>query len=812
MNKKLYWKIRRIIQTFLFKIKSLIYRGLDIAEINYEYKPFWTYVIRKTIVGIIKGLIIAAIFWYLDGLLLKINGIPSVNRSLFLNTIIGGIGVAGVILGLYCANISSIYSLKYASAPKQIAQAFQQDSLIRKCISAIIDYIIFGFIVIIEILIEIHISWIVVAAIAILSIVVVISYSIAGNRAHQLSDIYSVADDAHRTLYRIISKNINKKGFSNDKNFQNHFLIIAQNQIGLLKTVQKYGLGIPSSDQSALVEFLRKNLMIINCYWKKKIFISKESLWFQKQVKYQKWHLTGDTESSLALQTGTSLLPKDEQNYNWLEDELFSINRSCLTYLFEQHDYTSLYTYLNYFNQICATAIKYKESNCFVGHIDWFKKEIETNTVSDQEPEETKKAFAGSLEIISLLYLNLILEAGKYYQEFNIENKFFDVIHSIDSGIDAEKAIPIRGKENIDFYKNIILEVCVEGKRITPDWVIKQQIAKEEYVYINSLIDIVREGMDHAFSLGKVLLEKELYFEACIILTRFYEYESKLSTFLEIANIREKELKSFQVDNGLKWDESRIEKLQKTIAQWKKEVPDLLSKSAGKFTFKNWDNREEYPDFLGESYNHICEDAVEAIVHNDLKQFKIDFNNLTKLMLLYQEYIRTDLNNKDLYRVEYAYYMFTSPIVEWAQIGGLAILWGEFYSCKDWLNGVNESIKTIFYKDGKVTDLPEKLIEYIQHRNRFMFGISNRDVLETQWNMYVANAIREKGNCQSEYGMYGAKLKTDSKLLNAFCSDFPDMGFTNDTAEVFWVVCVNPLLPEDKQIRTRFSWEKKFYE
>ena len=41
-------------------------------------------------------------------------------------------------------------------------------------------------------------------------------------------------------------------------------------------------------------------------------------------------------------------------------------------------------------------------------------------------------------------------------------------------------------------------------------------------------------------------------------------------------------------------------------------------------------------------------------------------------MLLYQEYIRTDfIKNKDLYRVEYAYYMFTSPIVEWAQIGGL---------------------------------------------------------------------------------------------------------------------------------------------
>lgn len=53
------------------------------------------------------------------------------------------------------------------------------------------------------------------------------------------------------------------------------------------------------------------------------------------------------------------------------------------------------------------------------------------------------------------------------------------------------------------------------------------------------------------------------------------------------------------------------------------------------------------------------------------------------------------------------------------------------------------------------------------------------------------------------------KLKTESKLLNAFCQNFESMGFTTDPSEVYWVLCINPMLPEEKKFRTRYSWEDK---
>lgn len=814
MNRNIFWKLRKIILKIVFNIKRVLYRLIDSIGGNIEYRSFGRMVLKSSLLGILKINILIMILLWMDALVLKIWDELIVDKNIFVPAVIGGISVAGVIFGLYCTNIASIYSSRYANAPRNIATAFQYDRLTRKCISGIIDYIIFGFIIIFIAMVESQISWVMVIVFILWSIAVIISYSIAGNRAYQLSDIYGVAADSNRILYRIISKRLNQKLFSEDANFQNHFQKVAEIQITLLKSIQKYGEKINKSeltDNSTMTEFMLNNLAIIKAYWVRKKNMDRSSLWFRDKPKYQRWHFASSTESSIALRRGTSLRTKSEHNFWWFEEEIMSINKSCLKNLFGQYDYTSIYTYIIAFEKMCLTAIECKEADFYVAHVDWIKQELEKRMISSDIDGNERTAFAGVIEIVSLLYLDIITKSSSVYKNFDLDKIVLKVSKAIDSGENAEKSECIRGRQSIDFYQKIITEVKAEGKRITPNWVIKQQIAKEEYTYLNSLLDIVREGMEQAFNLGKILLEKKLYFEACIIITRFYECESKLTDFVNIVESRKEELTSFQIDKALKWDEFRLDKLLNTVRKWKKDVPALLCESSSHFALDNWKNREEYPDFLGECYNHICEDAVAAIISGDIKQFNIDFENLSKLMLLYQEYIRSDfINYKDLYRVEYAYYMFTSPIVEWAQIGGLAILWGEFYSNEEWKVCVCKSSDQTLKKDGKFTGLAEKLIEYIQLRDEFMIGTASRDILETGWEQSIANAIRNSGICETEYKHYRWTLKTDSKLLKAFCPDFMERGFILDPSEVFWVSCVNGLIvDDDKKFHTKYSWEDK---
>ncbi len=809
MKTRNYWKIRKQLLKLIFNVKKIAFIIDNRRRSSKEYKSFNRLLYGRFVASVFQWVIIAIFFNVVDNTLLNSGVLFMFDNGILSSVIIGELGVAGVILGLYCSNISSVYSARYANAPEKVAIAFQYDKLTDKCLHGINGFIVYGTIILIEILMGINIGWISGCVLTMWSLLVVISFGIIGNRIYQLSDVFRISDDAFTILWRVITKNLNQDFFATDANYQNHFCKIVSEKMEVLKSIQKFGCSLNLANNSSLLSFMCKNLGVIEQYWLIKRNISKDSLWFRRKGKYQKWHFADYTEASMALRTGTSLRPKEEPDYYWLEDEIMSINHACVKYLIEKNDFGALYNYFAVFDSLCKSAISQKEANYYLGQIDWLNKEIQKTINEKKVSGDT--AFAGIVEHISLLYLDIILETSKYYQDLDVNGICKSVVEGIDTGKSYNFIKAIRGRDYIETYKKVLLEVHVEGRRITPDWLVRQYVAKEEYVYVNSLFDIVKESIEHAYSLSTVFIEKKMYYEACILLTRFYEYESKLLNFYKYAKQIETNLKQHHVDSEEKWNESRLIRIEETFAKYKKELPELLLKSSSTFAIKNWDRREEYPDFLGECYNHIAEDTIEAIVKSDKVQFERNFDNLSRIMLLYQEYIRTDfIKNKDLYRVEYAYYMFTSPIMEWAQIGGLGILWGEFFKDAEWSSIVKKATRVILKgKEGeqKPTELAELLIEYVSKRDEFMMGTGSRGVLETRWNQYVANAIRESANIETENVMFGQRVKTDSKIINAFCSDFLDMGFITNPSEIFWVLCVNPLLSEEKKFQTKFSWE-----
>ncbi len=817
MNTKEYWKFQKIIYICIFKIKNLIYSGYNWKQSTKQYKSFEKILFFKAMDGILKSSIIAIFLHNFDSLFLKITKftINTTNNNILLDVIIGELGVAGVILGLYCTNISTVYSSKFSNAPDEITKAYHEDKLTNKCINSIIGFIIFGTIIIIEILLGLNIGWLTTLSLILWSLIVVISYGLVGNKTYQLSNAFMLSNNSFIILKRLISKNLSNNLFSSDINYQNYFYELAIKHIRFLKIIQKYECSSNNSHNSALLNFMCTNLEIIKQYWEIKQTISKNSLWFHRKGKYQKWHLAGNLETSIALKTGTSLTPKEEPDYYWFENEIMSLNHSCINNLINSEDFESIYNYFSVFKEITKTAIQNKEANYFVGQIDWLKNTIQE--IANKKNMNDNIVYTGIIEHISILYLEIIMETSKYYQNLDMNSIYNSIINAIDSGKQFESLKEIRGRDNIEIYKSILIEIRTEGTRITPNWVIKQYIAKEEYVYLNSLNDLIKESIEHAYSLGNFFLEKNMYYEACIIFIRFYEYESKLSNFYNLAQTKKIELEKYCIDKNDKWDEWRLNGIKQLFLSYKKDLPKLLLNCAGEFSIKKWNCRDEYPDFLGACYNHISEDTVNSLTNNNKEQYKANFTNLTKIMLLYQEYIRSDfIKNKDLYRIEYAYYMFTSPIVEWAQIGGLGILWGEFFEDKEWSKIVNDAFKTIFSDNGKnnneLITLAEKLIEYVQQRDKFMFGISSRSILETSWNQYVENIIRKSKKIETEYTMFNLQVKTKSKLLNSFCPNFMNTGFSIDPSEVFWVVCVNPLLSNEKKFHTKFSWEDKLYD
>lgn len=186
MNTRRYWKTRKCLFNLLFKIKKTIYVAYNRRQSYKEYKSFRKLLLSKFFSGFLKGLILAIIFRFLDIVLLNVCDEVALNNGFFTDVIIGELGVSGVILGLYCSNISSVYSTRYTNAPEKIAIAFQYDRLTVKCLNSISGFIIYGTIILTEILMGLSVGWISGGVLILWSIIVVISFGIAGNRIYQL--------------------------------------------------------------------------------------------------------------------------------------------------------------------------------------------------------------------------------------------------------------------------------------------------------------------------------------------------------------------------------------------------------------------------------------------------------------------------------------------------------------------------------------------------------------------------------------------------------------------------------------------------
>ena len=178
MKTRRYWKIRKKLLNLIFRFKKIIYVTYNRRQSSQEYKSFKKILLEKFLSGSFRGLILAVVFRQFDIYLSNACIKFTLNNDNFADVIIGELGVAGVILGLYCSNISSVYSTRYANAPEKIAIAFQYDRLTVKCLNSISGFIIYGTIILIELLMGLKVGWISGGALIIWSILVVISFGI----------------------------------------------------------------------------------------------------------------------------------------------------------------------------------------------------------------------------------------------------------------------------------------------------------------------------------------------------------------------------------------------------------------------------------------------------------------------------------------------------------------------------------------------------------------------------------------------------------------------------------------------------------
>lgn len=102
-----------------------------------------------------------------------------------------------------------------------------------------------------------------------LTVQMVITFSVTGNRSYMLSDTFSVGDAKFQNLYNIIKKVSKRNIFTTDQSFQNHYKKIASHDVHILFEIGQYNANIPKNQNESMGLFMNKSVALLEFYWDK---------------------------------------------------------------------------------------------------------------------------------------------------------------------------------------------------------------------------------------------------------------------------------------------------------------------------------------------------------------------------------------------------------------------------------------------------------------------------------------------------------------------------------------------------------------
>ena len=821
---KLYWKGRKIKNALLFRIKAFFHKRKDEMESKKDDLLFEKSVMKEVIKAFIKNICIIALIMFLEQILvsekcdgivpygfqkwiIKTNALVVEDRSLLTDVLSAIVGVAGVFLGLYCANIMSMYAEKYANAPQSISRLFENDIVSNKCIKAITNYLIFSVVVLFLQIIKIDIGIIMLIVLGVKALKIIVSFGFMSRRTYQFSDMYYVTNSVYKEIYRNILHLNNGKMFTHDKNFQNHYKKQVKKCVETLAEINNYNLEKEEKISASVESFMKQNVSLMYTYWQEKSRIPYDSCWYDDKVVYKKWYSASDAEINMALKTGTLLGYNTEKNYLWLEEDIERINDNGLQYLINQKSFIGLIRWLGTLENLSERAVESGNVVYYVDYLYKIQKKLQNTIGKERFSLEEEMALA---EHIVVSYLGVLVGVRKYIEKWSEESCFCDVKL-------FERSFwknPNRFYNYFDvnkMYNGVKAEVKLEKHRITPEWYINQVVAKhyydellQIYIKVNDLVNM------HIPELAKELLNQNRDAGAMVVFAKYSEVKSKVNMLDVLIADKLDWLLGYHKEQSIVWNDKPEIDVAKNFDSIYKAMSSEWCKCTSNFVLNHWDIYEEYPDILGACATYLCDILIDAIVDNEIDTFASNYKNLLGILLLYQEYSRKELIGiKETFRQSAVMAVYSNPIIEYCMISGYAYLWGEISCDECWKELILEDAKRILVKD----DMAKKFCEILSSVRYRMPAIHNRDVLHTGWKQRIESALKNSGNIIWKRNRFYEVYDGESKILKIILSEknFHNF-FRYEAYEIYAIVILNQFVDEENRYHSRDGWEGKYYE
>ena len=250
-----------------------------------------------------------------------LKSIINYSNDSFFQFLIATLGVAGFLVALFYANLSGVFTSKYANLDFNISKAVIEERENQKNLNGIRNYIAINISLILLYMLDIKSQVIVALLFSIYTIKTIVVFINLSKRTFSFSNLNFIT---RSEIIKIQEAYVNEKIkniSNNDKNLQNYLYGTAKRSFENLMRLLEFFIN--EKDFNAIIEFEKSIMILLNDYASVKEMIPYNSYWYEEKIIQKSMLKMSGLDLVSYMNTGTVPNPERIKNHYWVEECIF---------------------------------------------------------------------------------------------------------------------------------------------------------------------------------------------------------------------------------------------------------------------------------------------------------------------------------------------------------------------------------------------------------------------------------------------------------------------------------------------------------
>lgn len=784
------WKIQKlgkykfnIIKNVFFIENKLNDKKNNIAKVIGE--------IIKTILKFIFTIIILLCFFYIERNLYNyysgyFEGIIKLSESHIFDFLIATLGIAGFLVALFYANLSSVLSSKYTNLDLNISNEVINEKKNKKKIKSITNYIITNIALIFFMILGFNFKIFIVSFFILYTIKIIIDFVDLSKEIFKFNDLNFISVSKCNQILDNIKKVQIKNERYQEPEFQISYYYNTKSKIqDLYKLLETF---IKEHNYNAILNFEKIIIDLLIEYMKNKDKIPYYSQWFEEKNIHKSMLTMGDMELVTYINTGTIPQPERVKNKNWIEEEIFNLIKIGLEYLIKEQKLVYSYDILERLDRKIEQGLKYGNFKKIM-HEEIMLCDSINNIIKQEKCDDVFYAQA-NIEIEELLFMGIILESSKYIIECKnfidkLDYKKIKYKNIINTGLKI-----FNNEKLYNILQQLEFEKDIEGKIITDERYIKEHLYALLYNEINIASNLYKDILHYIEKSAKEMYESKKFYQAKMIVAKNIEIYNKME--YNFQNIKQIEKEIIQLKMDFIWRDNLPKDFEKTIKEFKIKNILLGIKLLQESNYNQKDNAESEFDIFGLILYNTYLLANNLILEEDIDSLKKIHGYLLYLSNICDIKVKKQIESNG-FDEKFIIGQCIKPYMYFMDLEGKLIYLSRIYKDKRWEELVSKQFEKI-----KDIDLLEMFVEY-GNINKKTVIIS--DMIRGSFDTAFSNKIMSDDRVKIEKDFYGEKIISDDEIVNKFKLD------NYDFSEIYLCYYVNN--KTKNKFMGKYNWNKK---